>query len=395
LTTLARLQLSTDQPAQALELLQRAHASDAKSPFPPLLALELADAYPSTEVLLQHYLAVTEVSPIQTSVRMEYARWLIDARRYNDAAVQLHDLTQASPIQPEAWLLQGVLDIQRNRIDAAAASVQRYLDLNEHAANPAANPRGRTQAYLLMAQIAQQQNRLQDAQGWLDKIADGNELWAVQVRRASLMARQGQLEQARGLLRSLPINSPDDEKRNLMAEAQLLREVGHYAESLDVYTTAAARFPEDPDLAYEQAMTAERAGRADEMERVLRGIIERQPTYAQAYNALGYSLADNNQRLPEAKALIEKAAALSPADPFIQDSLGWVEFRLGNLVEAQRILQTAYAKRPDAEIGAHLGEVLWARNQHDEALKVWRDGLRLSPDNETLNNTLKRLKVKP
>jgi tetratricopeptide (TPR) repeat protein len=148
----------------------------------------------------------------------------------------------------------------------------------------------------------------------------------------------------------------------------------------------------DPDLMYEQAMLAEKLNRLDEMERLLRQIMAQDPSYYNAYNALGFSLADRKMRLPEAKELILKALSFAPDDPFITDSLGWVEFRLGDLQNALKLLQKAYKGSPDAEIAAHLGEVLWQLNQRDEARKIWREGQRAAPNNETLQETLQRLK---
>ena len=140
-------------------------------------------------------------------------------------------------------------------------------------------------------------------------------------------------------------------------------------------------------------MMAEKLERFDEMERLLRGVIASRPDYQHAYNALGYSLAERNLRLPEARQLIKKALEFAPDDPFITDSLGWVEFRSGNLAEALRLLQGAYKARADVEIAAHLGEVLWAMGRREQAMKVWREAVGQSPDNETLRDTLKRLRV--
>jgi Flp pilus assembly protein TadD len=141
-------------------------------------------------------------------------------------------------------------------------------------------------------------------------------------------------------------------------------------------------------------MMAEKLERMDDMERLLRRVIELKPDSPHARNALGYSLADRRLRLPEARELIARALELAPGDPFITDSLGWVEFRLGNLPEALKHLQTAYSARPDPEIGAHLGEVLWALGRTDEARKVWRDVQTREPSNEVLRETLARLQVK-
>jgi tetratricopeptide (TPR) repeat protein len=142
-------------------------------------------------------------------------------------------------------------------------------------------------------------------------------------------------------------------------------------------------------------MLAEKLGDLDDMERLLRRVIAAKPDYHHAYNALGYSFADRNVRLQEGKQLIQKALEYAPGDPFISDSLGWVEFRLGNQAEALRILDTAYKARPDPEIAAHLGEVLWTMGQRERAQAVWKEGLLLNAENETLQETLKRLRVKP
>jgi Flp pilus assembly protein TadD len=162
-----------------------------------------------------------------------------------------------------------------------------------------------------------------------------------------------------------------------------------------VLEAANQRFPNDADLLYEQAMMAEKIGQLDAMEAQLRRVMALKPDHAHAYNALGYSLAERNTRLPEARELVEKALALAPNDPFIQDSLAWVEFRMGNKAEALRILEAAYRMRPDAEIAAHMGEVLWSMDQRDRARAIWREGLLLNPENETLADTLRRLRVRP
>jgi tetratricopeptide (TPR) repeat protein len=141
-------------------------------------------------------------------------------------------------------------------------------------------------------------------------------------------------------------------------------------------------------------MMAEKLNLLDEMERLLRSIIAEKPSFEHAYNALGYALADRNMRLPEARELIVKALEFSPEDPMITDSLGWVEFRMGNKQAALAILQRAYDTKNDVEIGTHLGEVLWSLGQKDKALKIWREAARIDAKNDLLIETLKRLKVK-
>ena len=162
----------------------------------------------------------------------------------------------------------------------------------------------------------------------------------------------------------------------------------------DLLGEAIIKFPDEAELVYDQAMMAEKTGNLGEMERLLRRVIVAKPDYYNAYNALGYSLAERNIRLPEARELIRKALEYVPSDPFIQDSLGWVEFRLGNLAEAVKIFETAFKAKPDSEIAAHFGEVLWTTGQRDRAMAIWREGQLLNPENETLLETLKRFRVK-
>ena len=176
------------------------------------------------------------------------------------------------------------------------------------------------------------------------------------------------------------------------------RPAGAGAGSVQAYTLQAAmqkEAPDDVELAYDTAMLAERAGKYDAMEKLLRDIIARKPDFQHAYNALGYSFAERGIRLDEAETLIQKALDMEPGDPFITDSLGWVKFRRGDLAGAQALLEKAYATRQDAEIAAHLGEVLWVQGKRDRAQQIWRQALQADPDNSALKDTMKRLGVAP
>ena len=150
--------------------------------------------------------------------------------------------------------------------------------------------------------------------------------------------------------------------------------------------------PKDPGLLYTYAMSAEKVGHIDVMEKTLRDILRKNPNDVNSLNALGYSLADRNVKLPEAFALISKAHQLSPKDGFILDSLGWVNFRLGKNELALEQLQQAFAIKPEADIAAHTGEVLWTMNRRSEAEEMWRQGQKLDANNPTLKETLKRFK---
>lgn len=395
-TTLGRMELALEQLPASLASARQGHQSDPASPFPALLALELLErGQPDAEALVRRHLQVSpQTPPGIPPVALTYARILLDLQRYADARMQLDTITSNQPSLAEAWLLLATLQLQDNALPLATTSLQNYMALARQAGDER-SARGLTQAYLQMAQIAEKQNDFVAANAWLDRIENADDIMAAQIRRASLLARQGQLAQARALLRSHPERRPEDVRLKLMAEAQLLRDLKAWQQAYEVYTEATQRFPQDTELLYDQAMMAEKAGHPETMERLLRQLITSRPDHQHAYNALGYSLADRNERLPEAKQLIEKALELAPTDAYIQDSLGWVEFRLGNFPRALEILQTAYGKRPDAEIAAHLGEVLWTMGRREDALKIWREGLLLSNDNETLQATLKRLQVSP
>jgi len=390
--TVGRMRLAAGDKKGALAAAQRAQALDPASDSAALLALELSDqGVAEADAITARYFA-GQPTP---EMRMAYARTLLGQQRYPEASAQIGQLTREKPDLAEAWLVQATLQTQDHQLDEADASLQRFEALAEKLPDGEGRKAGLNQAYLLHAQIAEKRGQYDQAEAWLERIDDGGDRLSVQMRRASLLARQGHLAHARALIRSLPAQSPEDERLKLLAEVQVLRDAQQYQEAYDMQTQAVATDPGNNDLVYEQAMLAEKAGHFDTMEQLLRKVIARQPDYSQAYNALGYSLADRGVRLNEAKALIEKALEYTPGDPFITDSLGWVQFKLGNHAQALSLLEEAFQKRPDPEIAAHLGEVLWSMQQRDAALSVWRKGLRLNARNDALLETLKRLGAQP
>jgi tetratricopeptide (TPR) repeat protein len=392
-TAVGRTRLAAGDTAGALEAARRGQALGAQAEGPVLLALEMMEPkQPQAEALVRKYL--TEGKPLP-EIRMGYARALLDGQRYAEALQQLQVITAERPEFAEAWLVQGTLLVQDNHLAPAEVALKRYVEIAQTQRTAEERTRGLAQAYLSLAQIAEKRRDYALATAWLDKIESSQDLVGAQNRRASLLARQGKLEEGRKLLRALPERNPGDWRVKLMAEVQLLRDHKQYKPAFDLLAQGVTKDPKDTDLLYDQAMMAEKVGDLALMERLLRRIMADKPDYHHAYNALGYSLAERSVRLPEARALIQKALEYAPGDPFISDSLGWVEFRMGNKAEALRILETAFKSRPDPEIAAHLGEVLWSLGQRDRAQSVWRDGLLLNNENETLQETLKRLKVKP
>ncbi len=351
-TSVGRMRLASNDVSGAIDAVKKGQATDPKAMGPSLLALELMgrkvnDAEPLVQLALKRQ--------DSTELAMSHTRVLIELERYAEAVSQLQAVTRKDPKVAEAWLVLGSIQYEQGQDKEAEASLSRYVRLASQAPNDN-NTRGLTQA---------------------------------QTRRASLLARQGKLNEARQLIQQLPASNAEEQRNRTLAEVQLLRDHRQWQAAFDLL---AAHSGESIDLLYEQAMLAEKLNKLDEMEKLLRAVIAKNPSYYNAYNALGFSLADRNLRLHEAKQLIVKALTFAPDDPFITDSLGWVEFRLGNLPSALSYLQKAYKARADAEIAAHLGEVLWHLKRTDEALQIWREGLATSPNNETLQETLQRLK---
>jgi tetratricopeptide (TPR) repeat protein len=398
LTASAAAWLTAGNRERTLALLGETREADRSHQPTALLALELMKDTPQAEALVTDYLATPNATP---AVRAAYVRRLTTAQRYSEALAQVRQLTTLAPELASGWLMQGALQIELGQPAAAQGSLERFLALHDAAA-PGDGQQERAQAYLMLSQAAEQRKDYAGAVVWLEKLAEVGRVSdrpdstsVLLQRRASLLMRQGQLPQARALLQQMPATTPDEQRTRYMAEAQLLRDAKDWTAAHALLGQANAQLPDDTDLLYEQALLAEKLLRFDEMETLLRRLIQLKPDHQHAYNALGYSLADRNVRLPEARTLIEKALSFTPGDPFITDSLGWVEFRLGRLPDAARLLGDAYRQRPDVEIGAHLGEVLWSMGRQDEARKVWREALGRDASNDVLVETLQRLKVAP
>jgi len=411
LVAMGRGWLAVPDPAKALAYAQKASAANPAADDAALFALDLLPAVPEAEAIVQARMAATPPPP--AGLRLLYVRTLAGSQRLTDALAQVTALTQSEPTLAPPWLTLGAIELELKHPKDATVALETYVRLVEGGAPvgsgpapapaavdddgdddvPATASAALTQAWLLLAQAAEQQRDFAAAERWLAKIDNPQRALEVQSRRASLLAKQGRMAEARQLIRRVPEQTAADARAKYVAEAELLREAKQWAEADKVLATANKAFPNDTDLLYEQAMVVEKLNHMDEMERLLRRVIELKPNHHHAYNALGYSLAERKLRLPEARMLIQKALELSPGEPFITDSLGWVEYRMGNRDEAIRILRTAYQARPDPEIAAHLGEVLWIAGQTEEARKVWREGRSRDSTNDVLRETLARLRV--
>lgn len=390
-TTIGRMKRDAGDIQSAAEAARAGHAANRKAPGPIMLALSLVSQVPDeVQPMISQYMAGDALPDL----RLGYARTLIDLNQMQLALAQLNQLTKQHPEFAPGWLFLGLLQSDMSQVLQAEQSLQQYIQLASKGSDPDKSG-GLFEAYLSLSQMAQKQGRLTQADEWLAKIPPDADPLKVASRRAALLAQQGRKAEGLKVLEQVKVNNPQEAKLKALALSQWLREDKQIAEAFASIEKALAQFPADTELQAEMAMLCEKLGRFDQMESILRGLMKAKPNDAHAFNALGYSLADRNIRLNEARELILKAVQLAPRDPFIQDSLGWLEYRAGNVEEALRILEAAFKARPDAEIAAHLGEVHWRLGQYEKAGKVWREGLMLKADNETLLETLKQFKFKP
>lgn len=321
--------------------------------------------------------------PGNVALRQAYGRALVATKRFDDARTEFRRLLAAAPSDRDLLYAVALLSVQLDEDAEAEALFRRALD----AGHPEQDV-----IRLHLGQLADNRGEGEAARKWFSAVDDSRHQLEANIRIAQSLAREKRVEDARTHLQTLK-GDDDARRRYVMAEAQILREADRPAEAMLVLDAALARAPDDTDLLYEAAMLAERLDRIDLMEDKLRKVIALKPEHAHAHNALGYSLADRAMRLDEAQALIERALELAPDDPFILDSLGWVYFRRGDLDSALKHLERAYAMRNDAEIAAHLGEVLWNLSRRDDADRLLNEALAAHPDNTLLRDTARRLRA--
>ena len=330
--------------------------------------------------------------PRALDVRLTYARLLLADGQRAAAVTQFEQALVQDAENPDALFALGVLALDdRPPRKRSRGYFEAYLQVLEKTASTAHDP---DPAYLNLARIAEDERRFDEALKWLAQVDDGPQAFGARLRQAIVLAKMQRLDEARKLIADTPPESDEQRQQLTLADAQVLREARRFEESYQLLARALERSPEDTALLYDAAMAAERVDRVDEMERLLRRLMQLKPDDPHAYNALGYTFADRNQRLPEAYELVDRALKLAPEDAHIIDSLGWVYFRMGNFAKARELLERAFALRPEAEIGAHLGEVLWAMGERDAARRIWRQVRADEPDNETLSATLARLQVR-
>ena len=335
---------------------------------------------------LKYMEAYAERYPNAYDLQLQLARSLVGEKRYADARIYFDRLLQAHPNNPEIIYPVAILALQQNDLDLAEVQLKHLLTLADANKNL---------AYYYLGQIAEEGKRDADAQAYFAKVGSGEQFIPAQVRSAQILVRQDKIPEARQLLAKAPAGTEEERVQLIIAEGALLREAKQIEAAFALLDSALKKRPEQPDLLYETALLAEKLGKMDILENRLRKLIKLRPDSAQAYNALGYSFAERNIKLAEARELIDHAIKLQPGDPFILDSLGWVLYRQGDLMGALAYLEQAYAKRDDPEVAAHIGEVLWALGRKEEAQRFLQTAHQKHPDNESLTAATKKFAAEP
>ena len=369
-----------DETEAALKLLEKNPPEEGEI-APILLRARLLqslnrgkEAIPLLEKSIKKY-------PEDKRLRLTYARTLVELDRMEDAKVQFANLVQQYPDDDELRYSLALVCLEAKAWDEAKGYLEDLIARESHVDS----------AHLNLGRIAEERNDPQAALLEYAQVNPGNDYLPAQLRQADILMSNGRTDEAEKRLAAARDAEPDYAIQLYLIQAETLSANNQGERAWKVLQQALLQFPDDLNLLYTRAMQAEKRNDLVQMEKDLRLIIKRDPDNAMALNALGYTLSDRTTRYDEAKVLIEQAHTLNPEDPAVLDSLGWVNYRLGNLDEAERLLRMALERFPDQEVAAHLGEVLWVNGKQREARQIWEKFLKEQPESPILRSTIKRL----
>lgn len=371
---------SAGKHQQALEEARQTH--DLRPEWDVAVVFEAQllsrDAPQQGLALLKEYLAV---HPDVDEVRLSYARALMTQKQTAAARVEFRQLLAHHPDSPELAFAVALLSLQLGELDMAEKELRQAL---------ANGKKDSSMAYYYLGQLAEAKKSDDEALQDYRKVVDGEYVYSAGLREVYLLTKAGKRDEALEILHGTPAQNNEQRVQLMVIEAQLLSDAQKYDDAYQILQQGLDKLPNHPELLYEAAMVADKLGKPDDFERMMRKVIQVKPDSAQAYNALGYSMLDRNVRLSEAMGLVEKAYQLAPDDAGIIDSMGWGNYRMGNLSRSLEFLRRAYTADPDPEIAAHLGEVLWMQGEREQAKKTWDDALKLHPDSQALQAAVKR-----
>jgi tetratricopeptide (TPR) repeat protein len=365
---------------EALSLLE-AHPPEEGEIAPVLLRARLLQSVGRGDEALPLLQKTIRQNPDDKRLRLTYARTLVEQDRLDDAKIEFSTLVQQYPEDEELLYSLALICLETKNWEEAAGYLNDLIERDSHV----------DAAHLNLGRIHEARNQPDLALGEYALVGPGNDYLPAQLRQADILIANGRSSEASRRLALARDTQPDYAIQLYLIEAEALGNNDKDAQALQVLEKALKQYPDDNNLLYTRAMLAEKRNDLAQMEKDLRSIIAREPENAMALNALGYTLADRTTRYAEAKALIEKAHQINPEDPAVLDSLGWVNYRMGNLDEAERLLRQALERFPDHEVAAHLGEVLWANGKRREARQIWAKAFEAQPDSQILRKTVLRL----
>ncbi len=369
---------------QALVAINRVRAMRPKWAEATMLYAHIQIAQGHKREAIKGMKRVVEAYPKQRNLRINYARLLSEDRQYKKAREQFRVLLKAKPKDPNILYALALLAMEGKQLIEAEGFLKQMVKTGSLL----------QEGNYYLGLIAEERKRYDAAIAWLSKIKQGKRFVDAHLRIASIMSKKGDIEAARRFLYQLTPRTKRLEVRLYLSEAEILQRAKRFKDALDVITNALAANPGSADLLYARAMMAEKTNQFDLVERDLKAILKKNPKHTQALNALGYILADKTRRFKEAHGYIKRAMVLSPNQAAIIDSMGWVQYRMGNYKQSIKYLRSAFKIDNNAEIAAHLGEVLWVSGSRKAARKAWGDAHKIDKDNVVLRKTLKRFRQK-
>jgi tetratricopeptide (TPR) repeat protein len=377
---LAQTAAAAGKRERALEEVRQARALQPDLERAAMLEAQLLQPSSPGQALavLKKFLAVY---PAAGEARLFYARMLLEQKQYPQSREEFQQLLDAHPESADLAFAVAMLSLEMGELDRAETELRQALVKGK---------RDESTVYYYLGQLGEARKHDDDALQNYRQVKEGEYAYSARLRMAYLLQKAGKLEEAREALHQTVAQNNQERVQLLLIEAQLLRDAKQPDAAYQVLAAGLEKLPKHPELLYETAMLAEQVGKRDIFEQLMRRVIEVKPDHAQAYNALGYSLLERNERLQEGMQLVEKASQLLPNDAGIIDSVGWGYYRLGNLSKSLEFLQRAYGFNPDPEIAAHLGEVLWVQGEKEKAKKIWGEAQKSHPDNAVLQTVIKK-----
>lgn len=382
-SSLGQIYLDADEQDKAFDAAQKSIAIDVDNKDAQYLLVKLIEKKSKSAENLIRTLVENH-----SDLHLALIKTLAQLNRTDEAIEEANRAFKKNPTDDLAIFLTQ-LNIKTKNLPEAEKILTPIIEKTE---NSTTNQPLISKLYFLQSEILRQQKKFTEAQDWLTKINGGDQLFYIKNQQAIIFADQGKISIARAIIQNYPATSAEEQKTKLLAEIVLLKNNNLHADAFETQKKLIEITPNDNELIYDLAITAEKIGNFQEMEKIIQGLIKKSPDFYHAYNLLGYSLADRNTKLQEAKTLINKALSIKPGDPFVTDSLGWVEFRLGNYQKSIQLLEDAYQKQPDPEIAAHLIEAYWLFGKKELAENLISKVKQQNSDHEALNKVILKIK---